>query len=51
MKARRLLPLLAAVLITSGQTLIFAVDTASTAYVAAPQEAYLTLHPAAGRQT
>lgn len=46
MKAHRLLTALAAILVTAGQTLIFAVDTASTAHAAAPQEAYAALHPA-----
>ncbi len=44
MKVHRLLIALAAVLITAGQALIFAVDTASTAHVAAPPEASVALH-------
>ena len=44
MKAHRLLIALAAILITAGQALIFAVDTASTAPVAAPREASAAFH-------
>ena len=49
MKAHRLLTALAAILITAGQALIFAVDTVSTAHAAAPQAAYATLQTAGWR--
>ncbi len=50
MKTHRLLTALTATLVTVGQTLIFAVDTASTAHAIAPQQAYAALRPAGWRQ-
>ncbi len=50
MKARRLLTLLAAMLITAAQALILAADTASVARTAAPQQAYAALHRATWRR-
>ena len=50
MKAHRLLTALAAILITAGQALIFAVDTASTARLTTPVAACAALHKAAWRQ-
>jgi hypothetical protein len=43
MNTRRLLTALAALLVTVGQTLIFAADTASAGQHAAPDQAYVTL--------
>lgn len=42
MNTRRLLAALAALLVTAGQTLIFAADTASAGQQAAPELAYAT---------
>ena len=47
MNARRLLTILAAILITAGQTLILAADTAATAQGAEPSVASV-LHSSAG---
>jgi hypothetical protein len=49
MNTRRLLTALAALLVTTGQTLIFAADTASSGRIAAPEQAYAALDLATGR--
>ena len=51
MNTRRLLTALAALLVTAGQTLIFAADTASSAHRAAPEQAYAALNHASGSRS
>ena len=50
MKVHRLLTALAAILITAGQALILAVDTASTVRFTTPVAAYAAFHKATWRQ-